>query len=275
MNCSQFEDILADFAENALSNKVRAFAEQHLRRCECCRSLADIALGKIDLLSRDSGLDLTHSILSGTSGPVCPRAHSLLWDFTSGDLDRDESKLISLHLEHCLDCRAVADSMIMTHQELSSMAEVNPGSFFTKNVLRMTSGLREVQPDFRSQLRAWWHRTVQRPLFSFEAAYLSTLLFFLLFSPVLPFRDMAYRKIPAVWQHAKEPASMKMQNLASSLSWKNLGFSRSLGGMLDQAEQGVNSILDRSCQAVAGWKKEGKADLQDFWQRSQHFMRRE
>jgi hypothetical protein len=270
MNCAQFEEILADFFEKALPDEAHAAAVRHLAMCANCRKLLEILRGDVDVFPVHMDVDFSNDVLARTSGSVCQRTESSLWDFVRRELNPEENDLISMHLEHCLACRSTAAEMALLQETLSEMADVDPGEPFTAAVVGITSGLRRLRPGFRTRFQQWWQCVVQRPLFSLEAAYVATLFMFFIFSPILPFREMASQKLPSIWVRAKEPASSHLQYLASTVSRGNAQFAGSLSGILEHTGKSVNSMLDKSVQAVGVWKKESKADLQWFWQRLTH-----
>jgi len=238
-----------------------------------------MARGDSDILPQKECEDFVLAILDRTSGPVCPRVESNLWDFAGGDLGSEESQLITLHLDHCAGCRMLAEDLAELQEVLPSIVEIEPGRSFTGEVVARTSGRRRFYPDLPTRMHAWWNQVVQRPLFSLEAAYLATLLLFFAFSPVLPLRDIAFNKIPSaaiypsakyivsVWAEAKVPASNKMQRLSSAVNWSNQSVSESLSEFAKRSEHAAAGLMNGSLQDVQAWRREGTADLLAFWQR--------
>ncbi len=266
MNCVRFADILADFLENTLSAEDLAAALDHVERCSECRNLLEIARGGVDILPAHVRKDFSNSVLARTSGSACSRVETALWAFVERGLVSDEADLIAMHLEHCPACSSMAAATALLQEMLPAMALVDPGESFTESVLGFTRALPRFRPPLKARFQTWWQGMVQRPLFSLEAAYVATLFMFFIFSPVLPFRGMAIQKIPAIWVHAKEPASSRIHYLASTVSRGGSEFTGSFSEILESTGRSMNSMLDRSVQAAEGWQKESKADLSVFWQ---------
>lgn len=279
MKCSRFAGILADFQEGTLSFAERAAAAEHLEGCPACRKLLAAARGDADILPQKECEDFVLAILNRTSGSVCPRVESTLWDFARGDLESEESQLITLHLDHCAGCRMLAEDLAELQTVLPSIAEIEPGRSFTGEVVALTSGRRQFHPDLRIRMQAWWNRVVQRPLFSLEAAYLATLVLLFAFSPILPLRDIALNKIPSaaiqpsakylvsIWADAKVPASNKIQRLSSVVAWSNQSICESASEFAKRGEHAAAAVTTRSLQGVQVWRREGSNDLRAFWQR--------
>jgi predicted anti-sigma-YlaC factor YlaD len=279
MKCGRFARILADFQEGTLSLPEQTAAAQHLEGCPSCRNLLAVARGDANILPQKECEDFVLAILDRTSGPVCPRVESNLWDFAGGDLESEESQLITLHLDHCAGCRMLAEDLAELQEVLPSILEIEPGRSFTGEVVARTSGRRRFHPDLPTRMHAWWNQVVQRPLFSLEAAYLATLLLFFAFSPILPLRDIALNKIPSaaiypsakyivsVWAEAKVPASNKMQRLSSAVTWSKQSASESLSEFAKRSEYAAAGLMNGSLQGFQSWRREGTADLLAFWQR--------
>jgi hypothetical protein len=279
MKCNRFAGILADFQEGTLSLSQQTAAAQHLEECPSCRQFLAIARGDANMLPQKECEDFVLAILDRTSGPVCPRVESNLWEFSGGALGSEESQLITLHLDHCTGCRILAEDIAELQEVLPSILEIEPGQSFTGEVVARTSGRRRFHPDLPTRMHAWWNQVVQRPLFSLEAAYLATLLLFFAFSPILPLRDIALNKIPSAaiypsaryigsaWAEAKVPASNRMQRLSSAVTWSNRSVSESLSEFAKRSKYAAAGLMKGSLQGVQDWRQESTADLLAFWQR--------
>ena len=153
---------------------------------------------------------LTDAILAATSGKSCARCHERLLAFDAGGLRAGERELVELHLEHCDECRGLAEALAWLNDVFPSMVEEDPGEDCTAAILARTiyapQGLRgfwfSVGERMRNTLalpaaafanmQARWQHALQRPLFPLEAAYVVTLLAFLLVgTPVSPFHSAA------------------------------------------------------------------------------------
>jgi len=278
MNCRNFARILADFHEGALSREERAAAEAHLEICSACRRLRDIARGSIDILPRDGSGELTRAILDQTSGPVCPRVETGLWDYVRGELNRDDSELIESHLDHCTGCRSVAGNLAMMQQMLPAMAEMDPGESFTREVLRATSKWHPGQSSLPIRLRNWWNRTVQRPRFSLEAAYLGTLILVFCFSSFsVGFRHITSapassatnqpmeRYLYSMWTDVQAPISNELRKFSSVAALQRKAVSESLSKRIKLYGNVSASTLDKKFENIRGWSRKATGALLVSW----------
>jgi len=157
---------------------------------------------------------LTDAILAATSGKSCARCHERLLAFDAGGLRAAERELVELHLEHCEECRGMAEALAWLKDVFPAMVEEEPGEACTAAILARTSlaphgvaGLwrstQERLGDFFfgpasifASARGRWQRALQRPLFPLEAAYVATLLVLLLAgTPVSPFHSVAQQSL--------------------------------------------------------------------------------
>jgi anti-sigma factor RsiW len=280
MNCRRFEKMLADFQEGTLTLAERSAVDSHLEKCAACRRLLDIARGVVDIIPEDRRDGLTRSILGCTSGSVCPRVESSLWAFVRGELDRDDSQLIASHVDYCSSCRSIAGDFTMLQEALPAFAEIEPGESFTQEVIGATSGWRRYQPSLKIRFFAWWKRAVQRPRFSFEAAYLGTLVLFCAFSILsLAFRNDASGKTSVAIVHptakylhsvclsAKASVSYQLSEFASVSSLKRQTVSKSLSEMVKNYGKAPASILGKSVQAIQVLQKKMAGALFASWAR--------
>jgi predicted anti-sigma-YlaC factor YlaD len=177
MDCRTFEEILAEYEDRSLKPAVQAQADRHLTECNSCRSLLEIAHGRQNLLSEQEEEEMAGSILSRTSGSPCHRAQELVCAFVDNTLDRESADLVSEHLDHCTSCRSLASGLRELSEILPQLAEVRPDERLTDAILAATIGSKpRLQRPLPLRLQEWWSRLVQRPRFSFEAAYVGTLV---------------------------------------------------------------------------------------------------
>jgi anti-sigma factor RsiW len=269
MDCSHFAEILADLEEGTLSPDEQSAARAHLAECSECRRLLEIAGGDIDILPQDGHDALARSILDRTSGSVCARIEASLWDFIEGELSIEDSHLLSLHLENCSECRSVAEELVLMQQELPAMAEIDPGEFFTQEVISGTSRARPSPSPIKAGFRAWWDRMIQRPRFSLEAAYVGALVLFLVFSiPLLSLQNISLDKISSAtvqpsakffgstWTGAKTYISDQLSEFISTAETQKQIASESLSKLAKSCESKSASILDRSAEGIKKWQKD-------------------
>jgi len=266
MNCKRFARILADFQEGKLDSGEQSAADAHLRECPTCRRLLNIARGDIDTLPEDSGDALTRSILDRTSGSACPRVESRLCEFVDGELEAEDSQLIAQHLYHCADCRSIAEDLVVLQEVLPTMAEIEPGGFFTREVIAATSAWRPYKPGLKVRLLTWWYQMVQRPRFSLEVSYIGTLvLVFAFCSPFLPFRNITFDQVSStviqpssqhllsIWADTKAPVAGRLYELSSAVSLKKTAVSQSLGSLAKSYGQQSVSIVDSQVKSIKRW----------------------
>lgn len=180
MNCRNVEERLDAYVEGTLTDEERAALEKHADSCVECRHLLSVARGEIEFPA-DDRQEFAESVLERTAGSPCVRARELLCDHVDGHLGFADSELVRGHLDHCKACTALAVSLSELQNELPAMAEIEPGPFFTAAVIRRLSALRNRPDDPWARVRQWWENLVRRPRFSWEAAYIGTLLLVLAF----------------------------------------------------------------------------------------------
>jgi hypothetical protein len=153
---------------------------------------------------------LTDAILAATSGKSCARCHERLLAFDAGGLRAAERELVELHLEHCEECRGMAQALAWLKDVFPAMAEEEPGEECIAAILARTSlaprgiaglwrtsarrlGLLVSGPAIvLRNLQARWQQALRRPLFPLEAAYVATLVVVLLAgTPLSPFHSVA------------------------------------------------------------------------------------
>ncbi len=263
----------------------QAMADEHVRACDTCRTLREVAEGRISILPQEIGRELTRAILQRTSGSACPRVEACLCDFVDGDLDEVSSQLVELHLDSCVSCRSLADGLAALKEALPDFAELDPGHDFTRMVVAETSGWKPYRPDWRTRFLAWWTRMVQRPRFSFEAAYLGTLVLVLTFAnPILPLGNVALEKIgtssilpsareavskvlPSDWVNTQAPPLRLAHGFAASASQKGKATLTSLDTLLTRGGQLSASSVNWQVRTVAAWFRQAKSVLFSLWSR--------
>jgi len=185
VKCAQFEDFLDRFLENSLIDEERLRVKQHLQECERCSDLAAIVQGDLNLLESAVGDVLTRSVLKRTSGSACGKDKNQLPDYEDGRLGAEIAARMKQHLDHCQHCAAVLAVLKELDTVLPILAIVEPDVGFTAEVLSRTSGWqpapRTPQPSWGARLGDWWDWCLARPRFSWEAAYVGTLIFVLVF----------------------------------------------------------------------------------------------
>jgi len=190
-----------------------------------------------------SDLDLTRAILSRTSGSPCQRLQALACDYVDGELGEAQGSLVRAHLEHCPACTALVAALTEMKSVLPTLAQVDPGPWFTQRILRIT--LHAPRREFGFDFRAAWSKLLHRPRIALETAYLGAaagMMGLYLPHPTLP----SSVRVPAVVQ-ALSPNRLVQPLLAPA---------QRVVGAVVQAEQ-------RTVTALKGafWPKE-VAELQ-------------
>ncbi len=283
MNCNRFAGILADFQEGRLSPGEQRAAEAHVHDCEACRGLLAIARGDLSLLPEDGGRELARSIIERTSGPICPRVEFFLCDLVDGELDEENSQLVALHLDHCPACKTIADNLVTLQAVLPGMAGIEPDGSFTPEVVDATSRWRPFRPSLRTRLLAHWSRLVQRPRFSFEAAYVGTLVLVFAFgNPVPLIRNIAFeslglatipqaarttvsRLLPSGWLNAEAPVIRFARGLADGVSRKERTVAGSLNDLAKNCGQTSASAIRWQLENIDVWSRKATGALRAFW----------
>lgn len=153
-------------------------------------------------------------VLRRTSGSPCERAHSMLCDYTDRSLQADESTLVQAHLTRCAECRTLAVTVQELAAKLPAMAELAPSPSLAPAVLEATSGRRQLLR------RGWdsasaWVRTLMRPRFAMEAAYVGAMLIWLAVAlPGSPLHGSTGR----ILEQARKPQALPLAELNSPVT---------------------------------------------------------
>lgn len=186
MNCRTLEQCLDACLEGKLTDEERGSLDRHLESCGACRHLLSIARGEVNPAA---GIPegFTESVLERTGGSPCVRARQLLCEYVDGHLSPPDFELVCAHLDNCQRCVALAAGLSELQNHLPGMAEIEPDPVFTAAVLRRFSALADHRADPWTRVHQWWLNLVRRPRFSWEAAYVGTLLLVLAFgNPLSP-----------------------------------------------------------------------------------------
>lgn len=195
MNCAAFERQLERYQAGTLPDVERRRIDQHLCHCPACRVL----LEAIQSGGNKAGqVDIAQVVLSRTTGSTCGRCKSLLGDLLDGALDGVESELVLAHLGSCASCGSLFRVMSEMADVLPRMREMAPDPSFAGEVLTSIRALRRERPKLSRALE-FFRGLTERPRFTWEAAYLATLLVFGLFgTPVSPVPDAGPRLLASL-----------------------------------------------------------------------------
>jgi anti-sigma factor RsiW len=188
MDCLTFLDRLGGLLDGTSTREEREEAERHVAGCVECGELWHAALDHAPSRvpsTPEAGIagntDIVDSVLGRTIGSACKRAENLLCDYADGALAANDSAILAAHLGHCAQCGALVGSLREMNGVLAGLAELDPGPAFVPRVLAATSWRQPAPSWLPGRLGEWLQSLVERPRFAFEAAYVGTLLFVLIF----------------------------------------------------------------------------------------------
>ena len=169
----------------------------HATACDPCRHwFATFAEGA-ELWRAETGAHAAVPVMAATGGAPCGRARELLASSRDMALDPTDAGLLAAHAARCAECRTFAATLAAITEALPTLAEWDPGPGFAAAVLARTS-LRPADPTWGHRWRAAWQRLVQRPRFAWEAAYVVTLCWLLIFGHPLTALDWTTARVSAV-----------------------------------------------------------------------------
>lgn len=283
MDCSEFENRLERLQNGSLTPEEHQAVKDHLAACAPCRELTGAASEGLDIPPLEMSRGLTRSILERTSGPACRRVREHLCDFVDGDLTSSYGEILSLHLAECGDCSALAASLAELKEILPQMGELEPGMNFTFRVLWATSRqLAEPRISPWLRIQQLWLRLIQRPRFSWEAAYLGTILLVsVLGNPLTTFHDLSLR-VAAIYQSRSSftwasialPGSIvrsetgilkRTREFADALSTRQREFSKSAAVLFEQSAQSLQASVKSDLQATRALPERALPALQRAW----------
>jgi predicted anti-sigma-YlaC factor YlaD len=204
---------------------------------------------------------MTAAVLARTTGSACQRALLLAGGEPEEPFDVQTAALVSGHLEHCPECRAVAQTLAETRAALAGLVEIEPGAEFTAQVLAATSGRRAPSRRVRwvglSGRWAWagtireraasaWERVLARPRLSLELAYLATVLLVIVIgNPAVVADALATRTSRLVAREA----------VSASAGVRQLGTATSGVGsvMPTMVERAMRVLESKQTSAAKGW----------------------
>ena len=282
MNCRQFERVLADFQEGSLRSDERTAAEAHLAECEACSRLLAIARGKLSLLPEEMSRELALSIMERTSGRACPHVMERLCSYVDGELNSEDSQLVHAHLDSCTACSALADALAVMARDLPQLAEIEPDGEFAQYVIKATSQWRPFRPSYRTRFLTWWNQLVQRPRFSFEAAYVGTLALVFVFGNPAPAlrtitmglasfssdqttsRGSVSKNFLTGWTDAEAPVLHFARTYFASASQRQQAATSSLKGAAQRCEQMIWSALGAQWKDLDNRKRAAVGSFQSL-----------
>jgi hypothetical protein len=233
---------------------------QHSRECPACRSLLRALESAPSCPTLDT--DLSDAILRRTSGNSCRKANELLCDFTDGNLDNVRHELVSAHLRHCSRCAKLARTLSELKEMLPTLAELRPTPPLVPEVLAATRAPSRTSLGFVQKASLFLSDLLRRPRFSWEAAYLGTLLIFALFgTPGSPIPDAGSRMLAALEQQ-DGLVPMTRENIARAYKAADLGWTG-----IQKATDRMTSLRVKYSESRDAWIKAGRVRVEDAGKR--------
>ena len=228
VNCDEILERLDDLLEDRLDEADREAVEGHLRDCPHCRGLRALLDEEAAHLAQEAPRDLADAILSRTSGPTCDSARDRLCGYVDEAIEAVDRELVRSHLDGCADCAALAAALVSLSADLPRLATLEPDERFVAELLARTSGRRRPAQRWGARLAAAWGEMVRRPRFAWEAAYVATFVFALLFvtpgSPLasVPRAALDLAAAPSTAE-LREPVALLEERIASGHSrfWRS------------------------------------------------------
>ena len=250
--CDRVAERLEALAAGSIS-RADGEIEAHLERCAGCRTLVELVRGEPQGVTAIPPADLADSILARTSGTACRQAAGLLCDLTDGALGPTDTALLRSHLSSCRTCAALSTALVRLAEALPALAEMEPDERFVDDVLARTLPLTSRLGHLAARLSERWAALVQRPRFSWEAAYIGAILLSLVFAaPASPLRHVPRQALAIVQANpiaalsADGQPSVVREKLAATgdFLWSWTG--RPLGGALSDLKNTIVERYDRT-----------------------------
>ena len=198
MTCDDFHQTVVMLDEPASALAGLPDVSGHAASCSGCREWFGRYVDGASQWAED-GLagGLATSVLRRTSGEGCSSARTRLASAYDDDLDRADRLLLDEHLAGCDGCRVFRQTLSATLAALPSLANLEPDRAFVGDVLARTSR-RPARAGWFVHVQDTWQRVVQRPRFAWEAAYVCTLCWLLLFGQPMAAFDWTSARVSAV-----------------------------------------------------------------------------
>jgi len=263
MDCKNTDELIHRGRLDELSPAEQREFETHLEGCPRCSELVHPDLFAAPLQPPQG---LLSSILAETGGPACGRAGELLAERLDGELENLDNRLVDAHADDCVDCDALRSTFAHLAVDLPALQEMQPDTGFANDVFALTSRSPNLRASRSSErLQRLWQRLVQRPRFAWEAAYVGTMMLWLLMGlPLVGLPDTP----PNVREYLPDLAGSRsaiqsLRDPVSDLSRRTLSSARDgLSSTTEELQQDfrrrgddlrnvVNSLdLEKSGQAV-------------------------
>lgn len=207
MTCDRFRATVVESNESAAERTGGVGMAAHADSCADCRAWLERYTAGEAAWRDEAGFDLTAAVAARTTGSACDRARVLLASAADEILDAADSALLRGHVGGCSDCRRFESALRSALATLPTLAELDPGPVFVAEVLARTSRS-PASSSWADRARAAWQGVVRRPRFAWEAAYVCTLCWLLVFGHPVAALDWTTATVSAA---ARSAVPVKIQ----------------------------------------------------------------
>jgi hypothetical protein len=197
MTCDRFRAAVLGMEPVPRSLARWPLLDDHASACESCRQWRATFAEGSELWRAGAGADVAVPVMAMAGGAPCDRARELLASIREAALDPTDTELLAAHTARCAECRTFAAALASITLALPTLAEWDPGPGFAASVLARTSR-GSADPSWGDRWRVAWQRLVQRPRFAWEAAYVATLCWLLIFGHPVTALDWTTARVSAV-----------------------------------------------------------------------------
>jgi|TARA_Y100000310_G_scaffold344881_1_gene460232 hypothetical protein len=256
IDCQDFRASFDAFVAGTLSGRLLRDCEQHMTHCTHCLDLwAEHAIEQ-DITAHRSAVG---GLVQITGSDSCTACEELLCDYTDGSLDEANLALASLHLETCESCQLTANALTSLRTDLPGLCDIEAPAELLDNILCKTQPWLS-QPAMTG-LIAVFSRSIYRPRFALEAAYVGTLVWVLAFGSAASPKD-------------ESPAYLAFQSLPVAVGESVTGIQQQITS-IDQicrrmVRSGVRKTTDLSQQVFQGVNEKFRHIMQFDNARNQH-----
>ncbi len=247
----------------------------HRERCRDCGAWFDAFVEGARVWDQDPARPpLDEAVLARTLGSPCDRAQHALAAAWDERLEAPAAARVAAHLAGCEECRLVEALLTATRSGLADLAEADPGPAFAAAVFARTSR-RPPRRTWADRARAVGRGWLARPRFAWEAAYVLTLCWLLVFgNPIATFDwttarvgAVAERDLPAPVQSAgarvqawRDRLSLELSQVVSAVPDPRALAAGTAAGLQARAA----AWTERVAAAVWGWLTSAWQDVADW-----------
>lgn len=266
MTCDRFQAaVVAADDVGADLERHEALAE-HAASCVDCRAwAAAYAEGAAWWVNGSAGR-LAPDVIAATAGDVCALTRQRLTSATDSPPDASAATLVAGHLGRCEGCRAFAAAWSQVSLALPGLADLDPGLGFTAAVLARTSRRRPAS--WLDRVRAVGTRLARRPRFAWEAAYVVTLIWLVVFGPPVAVLDWTTARVGAVTADAvpdgMRDAGSQVLARVETLQQRWTGQVEKASAAVDTGGMAAGHYVQDARDVAARWWERGLAGLADL-----------